>query len=106
MMIQKKYFILLLAISGIMNAMDRSAQSTTKHNAPILNTDNFFTEKEKNTLPAEVQSAMYTNYQVRKLMKEMGIADRVAYGSNGHYRVVDSRGVITVVAPNIPNPKL
>lgn len=106
MIMQKKQFILLLAMSGVMCAMDITVQSNTKHNPPILNSDNFFTEKEKNTLPAEVQSAMYTNYQLRRLMKEMGIADRVAYGSNGHYKVVDSRGAIIVVAPNIPKAKL
>jgi hypothetical protein len=103
---QKKQFILLLAMSGVMCAMDRTIQSNTKHTSPILNSDNLFTEKEKSNLPAEVQSAMYTQYQVRRLMKEMGIADKVEYGSSGHYRVVDSRGVITVVAPNIPKPKL
>jgi hypothetical protein len=72
----KKQFLLLfiLQLNSFSYAMNKNADvQKLPIMLPLINSDRFLTAEEKKQLPAEVQSALYTQYQIMRLMKEIEI---------------------------------
>jgi hypothetical protein len=99
---QKKcYLIIVMGIAGVvcdMHASQHSGHKKETHEL-LISSDNFFTDAEKKAIPAELQSVLYTKYQITKLMGEMRKQDRVAAESNCYYRTVRHLGPTIVIEP-------
>jgi hypothetical protein len=91
MVIQKKYYMIaLLSISSISYGMDTYFADNGKYSQD----------------PLEVYVTVRRHEEIRKTTRELNAAFKVASGSNDHYNLVEQRGPIRIVAPNMLKPKL
>ena len=92
------------AFSYAMNTQQHCDDKKKTNNQLQISSDKFFTEEQKKSISPLVQSAIYTRYQIDRLIQEMK-ADSAKEASNGHFETLEKRGPFTIVRRVNPQQK-